>query len=172
MTFNLFCITTRSILNNVDNLFRQLPAKKQLPVIPRIIRDKDWRIESLQRAVNEGTASDEQKALLALLLEGPGQFQTASTSTNSTIEIRPQGFGDEEEPLDVEPNYDAISYADFGAAFLRGRGWKKEEGIGRTNKQVVPLTVHSKPKSFKMPKAEGAYVSFILFCHRRVLLLR
>lgn len=44
---------------------------------------------------------------------------------------------------------------EFGLAFLRGYGWKKDEGIGRTNKKVVPLRV-----SENRPKGLGLGVKF------------
>lgn len=123
-----------------------MKAKKAEPVIPRLDKGNDWRIERLQKAVDEGTATDQQKAMLALLCESLGQPSTSTRSTNDAVQI--QTDGKEEEPED--PDYDQISISDFGAAFLRGRGWNKDEGIGRTNKRVVPLVVHAKGKMFDL----------------------
>lgn len=84
--------------------------------------------------------------MLALLVEGLDELPTSSESTNSKLELKPEAK--EEEPED--PDYDQISMTDFGAAFLRGRGWNKDEGIGRTNKRVVPLVIHAKGKTFDL----------------------
>jgi hypothetical protein len=109
--------------------------------------------------MNDGTATEEQKALLALLREGLNDLpQSSNGSGNDALELKPQENGDAEAD-DVDPDYDQISLADFGAAFLRGRGWKKGEGIGRTNKRVVPLVIHAKGKTFdlglKKKKTDG-----------------
>jgi hypothetical protein len=96
--------------------------------------------------VADGTATDQQKAMLALLVEGLNELPASSDSTNNQLELQPEANDKEPE----EPDYDKISMSDFGAAFLRGRGWNKDEGIGRTNKRVVPLVVHAKGKTFDL----------------------
>lgn len=121
------------------------------PVISRVGQQNDWRIDRLQKQVDEGTATDEQRALLALLREGLSSemLAAAASSSNNTVEL-----GQDDEADDVDPDYDQISMSDFGAAFLRGRGWKKEEGIGRTNKRVVPLVINEKGKTFDLGLAK------------------
>lgn len=48
---------------------------------------------------------------------------------------------------DEDPDYEKIPLHEFGAAFLRGYGWKQDGGIGKTNRRVVPLQVtKARPK--------------------------
>jgi hypothetical protein len=116
------------------------------------VTDNDWRIKRLQEALEKGTATDEQKAMLELLLEGTGQKAFTLASSTEQNEAKVIGAVDKENESDEDrpPDYDQVNMDDFGAAFLRGRGWKKGEGIGRTNKRVVPLVVHAKGKTFDL----------------------
>ncbi|KAI6238333.1 G-patch domain-containing protein [Aphelenchoides fujianensis] len=127
----------------------QQAAKKDEPVITPVAQAANWRIERLQKLADEGTATDEQRALLELLLESTGQKAIDLQLPSDDIRLESAaGGGKEEEPED--PDYDAISFADFGAAFLRGHGWRKGEGIGKTNKREVPLSVQAKGRGFDL----------------------
>ncbi|VDN19517.1 unnamed protein product [Gongylonema pulchrum] len=44
----------------------------------------------------------------------------------------------------VDADYDAVPIDAFGLAVLRGCGWREGEGIGKTNKRIVPLRVSSR----------------------------
>ncbi|KAI6234353.1 G-patch domain-containing protein [Aphelenchoides fujianensis] len=124
-------------------------VKKDEPVITPVAQAANWRIERLQKLADEGTATDEQRALLELLLESTGQKAIDLQLPSDDIRLESTGGTKKaEEPED--PDYDAISFADFGPAFLRGHGWRKGEGIGRTNKREVPLSVQAKGRGFDL----------------------
>ncbi len=38
-----------------------------------------------------------------------------------------------------DPDYGSVPIEHFGMAILRGCGWNDGDGIGKTNRQVVPL---------------------------------
>ncbi|KAI6195685.1 hypothetical protein M3Y94_01016900 [Aphelenchoides besseyi] len=122
--------------------------KKEEVVIAPIQQASDWRINRLEQSVADGTATDQQKALLELLLEASGRkaidLKTDQTD-DQTLQSNANGEAD-----DVDPDYDQIKFSDFGNAFLRGFGWKKGEGIGKTNKRVVQLNVQAKGKTFDL----------------------
>ncbi|KAI6221004.1 G-patch domain-containing protein [Aphelenchoides fujianensis] len=124
-------------------------VKKDEPVITPVAQAANWRIERLQKLADEGTATDEQRALLELLLESTGQKAIDLQLPSDDIRLESAaGAKEAEEPED--PDYDAISFADFGPAFLRGHGWRKGEGIGKTNKREVPLSVQAKGRGFDL----------------------
>ncbi|KAI6171715.1 G-patch domain-containing protein [Aphelenchoides besseyi] len=122
--------------------------KKEEVVIAPIQQTSDWRINRLEQSVADGTATDQQKALLELLLEASGR-KAIDLKTDETVDQTLQSNANG-EPDDVDPDYDQIKFSDFGNAFLRGFGWKKGEGIGRTNKRVVQLNVQAKGKTFDL----------------------
>jgi hypothetical protein len=80
--------------------------KKKEPVIERVAQGNDWRIDRLQKAVDDGTATDQQKALLALLREGLQQTsaEAAPSEDNEQALTKEEGEAD-----DVEPDYEKVS---------------------------------------------------------------
>lgn len=148
-----------------DESERKRKEKKTF-VIPKVVAN-DWRVDKLKKMVEEGTATDEDKARLALMLEARGEQVEVrqhllvncilkSESFKGTAE---NGVADGSQVLaptadasgDAEdPDYEQIPLHEFGAAFLRGYGWKQDEGIGKTNRRVVSLQV-TKPR----PKGLG-----------------
>jgi len=112
-------------------------------VIPMKSSQNDWRIERLKKIVEEGNASAEDKARLALLIDAiNGERAAASTGSavngSQVIEAKMEGEEEEEEDAD----YDQVPIGEFGLAFLRGCGWKEETGIGKTNKKAVAVKIH------------------------------
>ncbi|CAD5225762.1 unnamed protein product [Bursaphelenchus xylophilus] len=128
--------------------------KKKDPVIERRKDVADWRIKRLLQLKEEGHATDSQLATLRLLQEARGDVpvsEGAMEVTENEKESKAKTLSKtDEEADDCDPDYDKISYNDFGYAFLRGLGWKKEEGLGKTNKRAVPLMVYEKAKIFKL----------------------
>jgi len=109
-------------------------------------KEYDWRIQKLRKLVEEGTATEEEKARLALMLESLGNHETANGGDKVINALN----GDDADPTigsALDADYDEIPVGEFGRAFLRGCGWKEGEGIGRTNKCVVPLKIcEARPK--------------------------
>lgn len=65
----------------------------------------------------------------------------------------------EDSQENVDADYEKIPISEFGLAFLRGYGWKKEEGIGKTNRKAVELRIfEARPKGLglgaKVPSAK------------------
>ncbi len=73
--------------------------------------------------------------------EGPLAAKAQSADANGIVieAIKEPGASDIEEA--DEADYDEVPIGEFGLAFLRGWGWREEEGIGRTNKQTVKMQV-------------------------------
>ncbi|KAI6243052.1 hypothetical protein M3Y99_00153700 [Aphelenchoides fujianensis] len=112
--------------------------KKDELVIPPVAQTANWRIKRLQKLADEGTATDEQRALLERLLESTGQkaIDRQLPSDDIRLELANGAAKTKEAEEPADPDYDAIDLADFGAAFLRGYGWRTGEGIGKTNRTV------------------------------------
>ncbi|EFO25594.2 KOW domain-containing protein family protein [Loa loa] len=105
-------------------------------VIP-MVTQKDWRIERLLQMKNEGKLNKEELAKLELLTE------SASSSTQETSVNKVDGQISE-SLSSVDADYDSVPIEVFGLAVLRGCGWREGEGIGKTNKKVVPLRISSR----------------------------
>ncbi|CAD5218477.1 unnamed protein product [Bursaphelenchus okinawaensis] len=131
--------------------------KKAAPVIERRKDVADWRIKRLLQLKEEGHATDQQLATLQLLQEARGEAATQSVAleADKPNEKKAELSKNDDEEDDCDPDYNKISYNDFGYAFLRGLGWKKEEGLGKTNKRAVPLMVYEKAKIFKLNTDKG-----------------
>jgi len=110
----------------------------------------DWRIERLKKIIEEGSGTDEDKARLALMLDaiggGSSDQQIDKTENDGTINFN----GTETTDEAIDADYDKIPIGEFGLAFLRGCGWKEQDGIGSTNRKAVKLRV-SEPR----PKGLG-----------------
>lgn len=139
----------RGILSLEDGVIvsSEQPKKKKEKsfIIPVLRLSSEAQIIRLRNLVDEGTATEQDKARLALLLdtfeEAHFQAKTAGVSLPATVVV----------PDDADPDYDSMPVGEFGLAFLRGCGWKDDKSaIGKTNAQVVPLKV-SKPR----PKGLG-----------------
>jgi hypothetical protein len=110
-------------------------------VIPMKATQNDWRIERLKKIVEEGNASEEDKARLALLIDSiNGERSSAPIVNGLNHVISVEETKDEEE--DEDADYDQVPIGEFGLAFLRGCGWKEETGIGKTNKKAVSVKIH------------------------------
>ena len=115
----------------------EVRKKKEAVVIPRVV-EEDWRVKRLREKEAAGTLTDEDRARLAILLEASGEEGGAKTT-----EIHVVASDDVPE----DPDYSAVNIADFGMAILRGYGFKEEEGIGKTNKKSVHLSVPVRRKN-------------------------
>ncbi|VDN04422.1 unnamed protein product [Thelazia callipaeda] len=94
-------------------------------VIPMVM-ERSWRFERLLQLKNEGKLDEEELAQL--------RSDTLDGLKNKT-------------GSSVDADYDSVPIEMFGLALLRGCGWREGEGIGKTNKRVVPLrTSHNRPK--------------------------
>jgi len=110
----------------------------------------DWRIERLKKIIEEGTATDEDKARFALLLEainpdGAKDEVSVPIPSHGNVTVLSSKVDDM-----VDPDYNEIPVGEFGLAFLRGCGWKETAGIGKSNQKAVPLRI-SEPR----PKGLG-----------------
>ncbi|XP_042214302.1 G-patch domain and KOW motifs-containing protein-like isoform X2 [Homarus americanus] len=93
---------------------------------------------------------DEQAAAAVLedskrLLDG---WSERGTKENITISLASKENDIDTQVVDLGKessldDYDQVDVAVFGAAVLRGMGWKKSEGIGRGNKKVVEIITPS-----------------------------
>jgi len=111
---------------------------KNTYVIPMKSQQNDWRIERLKKIVEEGNASAEDKARLALLIDAINGERAAAAPVNGSHVIGVEEDKNEDEDAD----YDQVPIGEFGLAFLRGCGWKEETGIGKTNKKAVAVKIH------------------------------
>jgi len=115
--------------------------------IPLTKSGNDWRIEKLKKVIDEGKGTDEDKARLAVMMEAlSGGIEQNVTISTGTAYLPQEAQIDE----GVDADYEKIPIGEFGLAFLRGCGWKEEDGIGRTNRRAVKLRV-SEPR----PKGLG-----------------
>uniref|UniRef100_A0A8R1XVG7 G-patch domain-containing protein n=1 Tax=Onchocerca volvulus TaxID=6282 RepID=A0A8R1XVG7_ONCVO len=115
----------------------EIQKSKSNLIIP-MVRQKDWRIERLLQMKSEGKLNGEELAKLELLTE-------AALSSTQKIN-KPVGS--------VDADYDSVPIEMFGLAVLRGCGWHEGEGIGKTNKKVVPLRISSRrPKGLGLGAA-------------------
>jgi len=147
----------RSVVSLENGTFKDaegsvnLKKEKKIFVIEARKPTNDWRIAGLKKMVEEGVATEEDKARLALMIEALGiddggglPPKTYGNADSKVLEL-PTTI---EEAEDAD--YDEIPIGEFGLAFLRGCGWKEEEGIGKTNRQTVKMQL-SKPR----PKGLG-----------------
>ncbi|MFH4975048.1 hypothetical protein AB6A40_001757 [Gnathostoma spinigerum] len=104
--------------NNLDSL-----------VIP-MVKEKDWRFAKLEKIgvpVKEDSSTKPVHGIfMSQVLPADPVFVTKCVLEKA------------EEPV-PDANYDCVPVEAFGLAVLRGCGWKEGEGIGRSNKRVVPL---------------------------------
>jgi len=111
----------------------------------------DWRIERLRKIIEDGTATDEDKARFALLLEA---INPDGAKAEISVPISGESRNDiavlHKEDEMIDPDYNEIPVGEFGLAFLRGCGWKETAGIGKSNQKAVPLRI-SEPR----PKGLG-----------------
>lgn len=81
-------------------------------------------------------------------------FSISLTAKEEKLETKVVDLG-KESSLD---DYDQVDVSVYGAALLRGMGWKKSEGIGRGNKKVVEI-INPSSKTFglagKRPENEA-----------------
>ncbi|KAM3725875.1 G-patch domain and KOW motifs-containing protein [Dirofilaria immitis] len=114
-------------------------------VIPMVMQ-KDWRIERLLQMKSEGKLNEKELAKLELLTEA-----TSSSIQKNANEV---DHHINKSISSVDADYNAIPVEIFGLAVLRGCGWQEGEGIGKTNKKVVPLRISSKrPKGLGLGAA-------------------
>ncbi|KAI1725040.1 g-patch domain-containing protein [Ditylenchus destructor] len=127
--------------------FPVLKKNKKEYSIPMAKTGNDWRIERLKKLIEEGKATEEDKARLALMMDAFGDGAEKKPTVNNGS-VRLPGEADVDEGIDAD--YEKIPISEFGLAFLRGCGWKEEDGIGRSNRQAVKLKV-----SVPRPKGLG-----------------
>ncbi|KAK6111095.1 DExH-box splicing factor binding site family protein [Brugia pahangi] len=110
-------------------------------VIPMAVQ-KDWRLERLLQMKSEGKLKEEKLAKLELLVE------------SAPLLTQKNGNKVDGEVSDVGADYDSVPVDVFGLAILRGCGWREGEGIGKTNKKVVPLRISTgRPKGLGLGAA-------------------
>jgi len=140
------------VVKDDDNFPVRKKEKKEY-LIPMKKIGNDWRIERLKKIIEEGSGTEEDKARLALMLDAiggeSGDQEADKTKKDGTINFEPR-IGEIEETTDTDADYDKIPIGEFGLAFLRGCGWKEEDGIGKSNRKAVKLRV-SEPR----PKGLG-----------------
>ncbi|NXO05068.1 GPKOW protein, partial [Rhinopomastus cyanomelas] len=103
---------------------------------------------SSSSAPSSGSApSVEEQAVQELLQEARQSQEQTDDPCRPSISIPLQL---QDGPLQPEPgpqDYQAVPVEAFGLAMLRGMGWNRGEGIGRTFKQVVkPLEHQLRPR--------------------------
>jgi len=138
------------VKDNDDFPVRKKEKKEYLIPMKKI--GNDWRIERLKKIVEEGSGTDEDKARLALMLDaigGEGGDEEAEKAKNEGA-INFNGLGSEALEEAADADYEKIPIGEFGLAFLRGCGWREQDGIGSTNRKAVKLRV-SEPR----PKGLG-----------------
>lgn len=132
------------IIKDADD-FPMRKKEKNEYLIPMKRSTNDWRIERLKKIIEEGNGTEEDKARLALLIDAfQGDRQESVEKPSNAITF----INDDVEGIDAD--YQKIPVDEFGLAFLRGCGWKKQDGIGSKNRKAVPLRV-SEPR----PKGLG-----------------
>uniref|UniRef100_A0A0R3S4F4 G-patch domain-containing protein n=1 Tax=Elaeophora elaphi TaxID=1147741 RepID=A0A0R3S4F4_9BILA len=145
----------RQRLTLINNGQMADPGKEQKSrstlVIPMVMQ-KDWRIERLLQMKNESKLNEEELAKLDLLTEAASSsIQVAICFLTHKVDAQIS------EPLNsVDADYDSVPIEVFGLAVLRGCGWQEGEGIGKTNKKVVPLRISS-----RRPKGLGLGASIV-----------
>ncbi|VDM42776.1 unnamed protein product [Toxocara canis] len=147
-----------------QHFFRGKVDSKKLAsdlVIP-LVKENDWRIQRLLKLKNEGELSEEERAKLELLAETVSPSLNIDTKVvlyvlhvscqwifnfrnRSLLDAQFQlsednvGCAVASEIVAEDADYEQVPVEAFGLAVLRGCGWKEGDGIGLTNKRVVPL---------------------------------
>ncbi|XP_072222480.1 G-patch domain and KOW motifs-containing protein isoform X1 [Leuresthes tenuis] len=151
------------------------PTEKPKELIIPLIQKNRWHKPDRagQTANSEGKAqgtgqhndSVESQAVKELIEDSRRQLEQWQNGTpsenNPNLSIPllmqnkvPEGFEDGDQvKVDLRPessteaDYDSVPVEAYGIAMLKGMGWKKEEGIGRTFKQdVKPIEHQLRPK--------------------------
>ncbi|XP_048475912.1 G-patch domain and KOW motifs-containing protein [Rhincodon typus] len=104
------------------------------------VRAVEELIEDSQRLQQKWSEVSRQESALSIPLlkqnQAPGGYEDGD---KINVELRPDSSTD--------ADYEAVPVDAYGLAMLRGMGWKKGEGIGRTFKQdVKPLEHQLRPK--------------------------
>ncbi|XP_065912450.1 G-patch domain and KOW motifs-containing protein-like isoform X2 [Dysidea avara] len=95
-------------------------------------------VKDLEKARTFAEDDDDHNVIPQLLQNRPPTDWDSTDSAVADIEMRP----DESTTED----YENMPISQFGTALLRGMGWKKSEGIGRTNKcKVEPIEYVQRP---------------------------
>jgi G patch domain/KOW motif-containing protein len=136
------------VLKDNDDFPVRKKEKKQY-LIPMKRANNDWRIERLKKIIEEGSATEEDKARLALMIDAFGGGGDKANQTIGGDGIISFSEDDAKEDA-LDADYNEIPIGEFGLAFLRGCGWKEEDGIGKSNRKAVKLQV-SEPR----PKGLG-----------------
>lgn len=124
--------------------------KEKTFIIPVLKLSSEAQIVRLRKLIDEGTATEQDKARLALLLECLSEYNVSNTAEKITLPSTGT-LPTIVEPDELDPDYESMPVGEFGLAFLRGCGWKNEtSAIGKTNAQAVPLRI-TKPR----PKGLG-----------------
>jgi hypothetical protein len=137
-------------------------------LIPMRVATTDWRIRRLRQLVDEGGATDADRARLALMCEALGVAvaptpieKESEEEQKKMIEAEPASTVEQkklEEPETEEADYEQMPIDAFGLAFLRGCGWKASDGIGASNKRAVALRI-SEPRPKGLGLGADAYYS-------------
>ncbi|XP_042885924.1 G-patch domain and KOW motifs-containing protein-like [Penaeus japonicus] len=119
------------------------------------LEEDDDNTEKKEKDKEDGEAEDkvetkiltlDEQAEAALLEESKRKLEgwtDRGVQSNLTIAVAEETAKDAElYPVGKESsldNYDEVQVDNFGAALLRGMGWKKTQGIGKKNKKVVDI---------------------------------
>ncbi|XP_023693277.1 G-patch domain and KOW motifs-containing protein [Paramormyrops kingsleyae] len=149
---------------------KPVEQKKEL-VIPLILKNRWVRQEKPKKEPpgskdcppSQELDSVESQAVKELVEESRRQLDQWTNGTQEVLDLTipllmqnqvPQGFEDGDRvKVDLRPesstdaDYESVPVEAYGLAMLKGMGWKEDEGIGRTFKQVVkPIEHQLRPK--------------------------
>ncbi|KAK2897324.1 G-patch domain and KOW motifs-containing protein [Channa argus] len=186
----------RDYLTGIDGneLQSSKPSEKPKELIIPLIQKNRWH--RLDRAAQcEGTKTQEttqdgdsveSQAVKELIEDSRRQLEEwqngpqSESNLNLTIPLLmqnkvPEGFEDGDHvKVDLRPessteaDYECVPVEAYGLAMLKGMGWKKEEGIGRTFKQnVKPIEHQLRPKGLGLGADRSAIKDLEPSKHRR-----
>uniref|UniRef100_A0A3Q0RNI8 G-patch domain and KOW motifs-containing protein n=1 Tax=Amphilophus citrinellus TaxID=61819 RepID=A0A3Q0RNI8_AMPCI len=168
------------------------PSEKPKELIIPLIQKNRWH-RAGQNSENGGKIQDttqdndsvESQAVKELIEDSRRQLELwqngpKSESLNLSIPLLmqnkvPEGFEDGDHvKVDLRPessteaDYERVPVEAYGLAMLKGMGWKKEEGIGRTFKQdVKPIEHQLRPKGLGLGADRSAIKDLEPSRHKR-----
>ncbi|KAM7411435.1 hypothetical protein PAMA_021434 [Pampus argenteus] len=188
----------RDYLTGIDRneLQSSKPNEKPKELIIPLIQKNRWHVpDQANHSKGRGgktpeatreTDSVESQAVKELIEDSRRQLDQwqngTQTESNPNLSIPllmqnkvPDGFEDGDHvKVDLRPesateaDYESVPVDAYGLAMLRGMGWKKEEGIGRTFKQdVKPIEHQLRPKGLGLGADRSAIKDLEPTRHRR-----
>ncbi|XP_050926946.1 G-patch domain and KOW motifs-containing protein [Lates calcarifer] len=188
----------RDYLTGIDRneLQSSKPSEKPKELIIPLIQKNRWnRLDRAGRSEESGgktqeTTQDndsvESQAVKELIEESRKQLDLYENGPQSQRNLNlsipllmqnkvPEGFEDGDHiKVDLRPessteaDYESVPVEAYGLAMLKGMGWKKEEGIGRTFKQdVKPIEHQLRPKGLGLGADRSAIKDLEPTKHKR-----